>query len=266
MKRIVAFPYIGGKVKMKEKIYELIPEHKVWCEPFLGGASITLNKKPSMVEVINDVNNDIVDFFLTVKNHHDEIYDYLLNIPYSRYLYQETLKKWKTGWRPTKKIEKVAIWFFLQRAAFSGTFGRGFGCSGVRNPAASFSLSVDNLFKIRDRLRKVIIENKDYGEIISFFDSENTVFYLDPPYWIDQKVVNDYYPGGQNFDHYRLADILNKIKGKAILSYYEHPELEKLYSTWNKKVYNMVKSSVGIKVHQTNTTRPKSQEILYFNF
>ena len=60
--------YYGGKQTLAPIILELIPEHKIYCEPFLGGAAVYFAKKPSKVEVINDTNSELINFYEVVKN------------------------------------------------------------------------------------------------------------------------------------------------------------------------------------------------------
>ena len=62
------FPWFGGKgsVKIKRTILDALPPHKFYLEPFGGGASILLSKPPAEVEVYNDVNRGIVNFFRVI--------------------------------------------------------------------------------------------------------------------------------------------------------------------------------------------------------
>ena len=52
---------------MITKILPLIAEHKVYCEPFFGGGAIFFAKEPAQVEVINDTNKEVVNFYRIVK-------------------------------------------------------------------------------------------------------------------------------------------------------------------------------------------------------
>ena len=59
------FPWFGGKSspKIKKAILAALPPHRFYVEPFGGGASILLAKTPAEVEVYNDVNRGVVNFF-----------------------------------------------------------------------------------------------------------------------------------------------------------------------------------------------------------
>jgi DNA adenine methylase len=55
--------YYGGKQRLARRILGLIPEHQIYCEPFLGGGAIFFAKPPSKVEVINDTNGELINFY-----------------------------------------------------------------------------------------------------------------------------------------------------------------------------------------------------------
>ena len=260
---------MGSKQNMIETILQMIPLHNIFVEALCGAASLALNKPSAKVEVINDLNKDIYDFFITIRDNYDKLYHYLLNTPYHRGLYYELKHKWRQGWRPMDQIEKVATWFFLQDSSFSGTFGAGFSTARKdKNVASEFASRVDLLYKVRDRLRNIYIDCRDYQEVIEYYDCKDMFTYLDPPYWID--AANNYYKAGQNFDHYRLAEVLNRITGKAIISYYPHPELVKIYPPpkWNFKSIKTVKHSFKADSNAQGEERykPEAEELLICNF
>src|SRR6185369_3300901 len=60
--------YFGGKQQLAKHILPLIPKHNLYCEPFFGGGAIYFAKSPSLIEVINDSNGDLINFYKVVKN------------------------------------------------------------------------------------------------------------------------------------------------------------------------------------------------------
>lgn len=50
--------YYGGKQQLASKIVSLFPEHKIYCEPFTGGAAVFFAKPQSQAEIINDINDE----------------------------------------------------------------------------------------------------------------------------------------------------------------------------------------------------------------
>ena len=62
----------------------------------------------------------------------------------------------------------------------------------------SFATGVCNIpdklreFKsVQERLKRVIIENADFSQILKTYDREETLFYLDPPYFKSEKYYDE---------------------------------------------------------------------------
>lgn len=126
--------------------------------------------------------------------------------------------------------------------------------------------------KIRDtklisKLNKVsTFECLDFEEHINKYDSTETLFYLDPPYYSTE---DQYYRGNEHFGkegHQRLANILKDIKGKFILSYYNFEGLDKMYPIdkfrWERKSFTRATTTIS------NQTLEEKQghEILIMNY
>ena len=177
-----AFQYIGSKGNLAERIIEIFPPHQTYVEVFGGSAAVLLTKKPSPIEIYNDLNSDIVNFMLQVRNNLPALQWYLSFTPYSRELYERWLKEWRQGKKPADDMERAARWFFLQCSSVNGKFGSSWWCSKVRNRAQGYCTLVDRLMEVARRMRGVQIEQRDFREVIPTYDSEETLFYLDPPY------------------------------------------------------------------------------------
>ena len=79
------------------------------------------------------------------------------------------------------------------------------------------------------------VHHLDYKEIFKLYDSENTFFYLDPPYYKKEFL----YDGCENYTndfHIELHDEIKKLKGKIALSYEDCTFIQDLYKDFN--VYN----------------------------
>lgn len=55
--------YYGGKQKLVTTILPLFPEHVLYTEPFAGGAALFFAKEPSEIEVLNDLNSELINFY-----------------------------------------------------------------------------------------------------------------------------------------------------------------------------------------------------------
>ena len=58
--------YYGGKQSMLKDILPLVPSHDLYTEVFAGGAALLFAKKPVRVNVINDLNGELVNFYRTI--------------------------------------------------------------------------------------------------------------------------------------------------------------------------------------------------------
>ena len=91
------------------------------------------------------------------------------------------------------------------------------------------------LEKYKDNL-SICCFNKDYKEIIYDYDSKNTFWYIDSPYY-----KNEHYYVNHTFlhkeNHIELSNILKEIKGRFLLSYQDRPLMRELYSDYNLYKY-----------------------------
>jgi hypothetical protein len=93
----------------------------------------------------------------------------------------------------------------------------------------------DAMNSITERLRGVIIENDNALDVISRHDSEDTAFYVDPPYLPSTRDAGkDYRFEMSEEDHIKLASTLNEVKGKVILSGYPSELYDSLYKGWER--------------------------------
>ena len=78
-----------------------------------------------------------------------------------------------------------------------------------------------------ERLKKVVIENKDFESLIRNYDRPNAFFYCDPPYF---KTEHYYDAAFSEADHKRLKQCLSSIKGRLILFYNDSEFIRELYT------------------------------------
>src|SRR5258706_11196911 len=76
--------WLGGKWKLGNWIIDQFPPHVTYVEPFAGGASVLFQKTPSEIEVINDINGDIVNFFDILRGQTDDLIRAIWLTPFSR--------------------------------------------------------------------------------------------------------------------------------------------------------------------------------------
>jgi len=219
----------GNKNRMLKKLLPLIPEHRTYVEVFGGGAALLLAKAPAGVEVYNDIDEDLVNFFRVVRDNFEEFQEYVMLTPYSRLEYDHS----KLVFRQTKNpVKRAALFFIIARQSYASEWGVGWGYTiqeSVRSMAATNSAylsAIEMLPQIHRRLMQVQIECKDWADILQRYDTPDTFFYLDPPYKAEQRYQ-------YTFDqHELLIEVIQALKGKVMLSGYPGHSLD-----WNRKEF-----------------------------
>lgn len=251
--------YMGGKFKIADWIVSFFPKHRTYVEVFGGGASVLFRKPRSLVEVYNDVWDDLVNLFLVLRDKPKELQGWLRYTPVSRSLYEKYLKKFKNR-DFQNEIERAGVTFFLLRSSRNANITDGWHLGPARSHARDIKIVTDRLLEFAERFRGVIIENMDFRKCIKKYDSEETLFYCDPPYM----GLKHYLFSFDYRDHYELAKLLKTIEGKAVISYYENEEVKNLYpeGEWRYKSKIVAKSSADAK----GGLRPRAKELLIMNY
>lgn len=249
--------YYGGKQTMVKHLLELVPEHQIYCEPFFGGGALFFAKPKSEVEVINDKNGEVINFFKVIKTKFPELQKEIQATLHSRELYKNAMVVYENPDLFSDVKRAWALWT-LTNQGFAGLIGSwGFGKTDSKEKSLA-NKREDFTKAYEDRLKTVQIENNDAIKVIDRCDSKDTFIYADPPY-----IGSDmgHYKGYSEADYKQLLDRLSKAKGKFLLSSYPSPILSqyiKKYKWRTKKV----EKSVAVTKH----TDKKKIEMLVFNF
>lgn len=101
--------YIGGKRAIAKQIIETFPEHTTYVEPFAGGAQVFFRKEPSKVEVLNDLDQDIVNFYRVCQLHAEELIRYMRYTVSSRAWFDLLMKTDPRGHRKARSLAHRSI-------------------------------------------------------------------------------------------------------------------------------------------------------------
>jgi len=237
------FRWYGGKHYMVNKLLPLIPKHHTYVEVFGGAANLLLAKEPSAVEVYNDIDSGLVNFFRVIrdKDKFKRFYEQVMLIPYSR----EEFYYCRDTWRDEEDdILRAVKWFVAARQSFSGLLGVSWGydvigsSKGMAQSVSGWFSSIELLPEVSERFLRVQIEHNDFRKILKAYDTEETFFYLDPPYVLETRKCKAYEHEMSLKDHEDLVDLLLHIKGKAMLSGYDHELYKPLEEAgWTKLVF-----------------------------
>jgi DNA adenine methylase len=212
------------------------PPHRVYVEPFGGGASVLLNKAPSPVEIYNDRDRRLVDLFSVLRSAPAAAsLQHLLRLtPYHEAEYGDA---WKQPLSPSQ-VERARLAFVQLRMSFGGcgARGRNSGFAFARtNFAATVANVVESLAAYTFRLRRVMVMSRDAADVIRRFDCADALIYCDPPYVLSTRKTGpkgDYQHEMSDADHERLALTLRGCQGKVIVSGYPSPLYARLYRGW----------------------------------
>jgi len=228
MNRIQApFAMYGGKHYLLDILLPLLPPHQTYVEVFGGGAWLLLNKRPSPVEVYNDIDRGLVGFYRILRDpaKFEQLLLKLELTPYSREEFYDCRDHWH---EEADDIERAARWYVWATGAFSGYPNRSWSNAvttsrrGMSARVSSYLSHLEHLPAVHQRLRRVQIENLDFREAIGLYDGKGTVLYLDPPYIDETRSFFVYCQELALEDHRDLVRILLSLKGMAILSGYDH--------------------------------------------
>jgi DNA adenine methylase len=214
--------YYGGKQSLAAIILGLIPEHRIYCEPFLGGAAVFFTKPPSKVEVVNDTNSELINFYEVVKQDFISLEKEIAISLHSRnkhrqaeviYANPDMFDRVKRAW---------AVWMLANSSygcALNGGFGydrTGTTSKKLKNKREAFT----EAYAIR--LQQTQIECCDALRVIRGRDVSDAFFYIDPPYvGADQ----GHYDGYSQEDFDNLLKLLETIQGKFLLSSFKNTSL-----------------------------------------
>lgn len=215
------FGYVGGKSRSIPNLMPLLPYRDKWVDVFGGSGIVTLNRKRSKIlDVYNDRASGVVAFYrcLVDKVKKDALLERMEYIIHAR----EEFVFCKATWQDvTDDVERAARWFVMISQSFIAK-GDKWARSTNTPPPFRHNKDFNSIFTaIHYRMRECQIENLDYYLCMTDYDSHNTVFYCDPPYYgADQGAYECRFT---QLEHKRLLELIhNRINGFVAVSSYHN--------------------------------------------
>lgn len=229
--------YYGAKWLLAPWILAHFPDHTCYAEPFGGAGGVLLRKTPAEVEVYNDLDGGVVNFFRVLRECPNELIRLIQGTPWSRHELELSfdlqtdnplenarrfyVRSWQARGGP--RPERKAGWRF-ERDDKRG-----------KHYVADWN-GTEHLYAIAARLKVVQIECAPALDVIQRFDAPNTLFYCDPPYLAQSRNKRwsrlAYKFEMSEDEHRALAGALTNIRGMAIVSHYPHPLYDEIYRDW----------------------------------
>lgn len=252
-------PYFGGKRTMAHVIVEELGPHHSYWEPFCGSMAVLLGKPSVRSETVNDLHGDLINLARVIQHSTEgpRFYRQLRRTWVSEQLFKEAAGRLWDDCGDDLDVVRAIDYFTASWLGRNGTAGtkigqkRGAGysfcvrfTSGGGDPSTRWKGAIESIPGWRKRLRNVTILKRDAFEILSRIeDEEGTVIYVDSPYLAETRsgfngkggtshYRHEFAPG----DHARLAEAVRHFKRtRVVVSYYDHPSLDDLYSGWTKR-------------------------------
>lgn len=230
--------YFGGKFRLAPWILSHVPDHRGWVEPFGGGASVLLRKPRAHSELYNDLESEVVNFFEVMRNEPERLIADLELTPFAREEFEASYSQMNSADPYTRArafIVRNQMGFGSSTAA--RTRKTGFRHNSINNNHASatdWRNLPHALTAVAGRLRGVVIENRDYREIVPKWDYEQTVIYCDPPYTLSERTSGEKYVHEfSDADYEEMGRILHDLKkAGAMVSGYDCELYREMFKDW----------------------------------
>lgn len=261
-----AFGYFGSKKRLAVRLCKKLPPHSAWVEAFCGSAALTLAKKPAPIEVINDLDGEIINFFQQLRDNEKALCRAVSLTPYARGEL-ETARKSK---RKITKLERARFFLISSMMAINGVFGKerggfsysdSYARSGREARVNRWYNLPKRISKVVERLRRIRIENKDaYKLLKQFANKPATLVYLDPPYFADRTNGYNHDANDRKF-HHELLKLANRARCMIFISGYQNALYRKTLTTkkgWHTKAIKATTRDSSGKTH-------KRTEVVWMN-
>ena len=264
--------WVGGKRQLMPTITELMPKNFTdYYEPFVGGGAVLFHTQPKNA-VINDLNEDLINVYNTIKKNPEElIKDLKTHKNESEYFYDLRILDRTEGFEKLSNIKKASRIIYLNKTCFnglyrvnnSGEFNSPFG--RYKNPNIVNEITIRAVSKYLNN-NKIQIFSKDYEEVLENIEKGSFV-YFDPPYHPVSKSSSftGYIQGGFDmYDQTRLRDLCIKLDKKGIkfmLSNSAVPLIEDIY-----KEFNITYVKANRSINSNGRKRGEVDEVIIRNY
>ena len=231
--------YHGGKWLLAPWIIQNFPKHRTYVEPFGGGGSVLLRKARSYAEVYNDLDGEIVNLFKVAREDGEALALACELTPFSRVEFQQS---YIPAVDPLEQARRTLVRSFMGFGSASvSSQVTGFRANSNRSgttPAHDWMNYPEALRQTIQRLRGVVIENRDAMKVMLHHDGPDVLHYVDPPYVPETRYLKDkakaYKHEMTPDDHEVLAKGLQSLVGMVVVSGYRCDLYDALFAGWRR--------------------------------
>ena len=274
----------GGKSYLAKHIVNLMPPHVTFVEPYFGAGSVLFARDPKKNwaatngeslpahlrgcnEIVNDIHGHLVNFWRVLAK--EESFSKFCRVieatPCCEAIFDSAnsrLARPTEGSESTPSVDDAVAFFICCRQSRAAKFeefttiARSRTRRGVNELPSAWWAAIEGLPKVHERLRGVVILNRDASEVIRTQDGPGTLFYIDPPYLHETRVAKSVYVHEMNEDQHReLLTSLLEIQGKVLLSGYPSELYDEFArkGNWNRKDFAIANHASGSKIKRMIT-------------
>lgn len=251
--------YFGSKISTADRIVDMMPSHRGYIEPYAGSLAVLMAKPASKIEVANDLDHRLINFWRVLRDRGDELVRAAALTPHSR----EELER-AAALEDVDELESARrIWVLLTQGR-SRTMKRT-GWRFYADPlgtSSSFQSYMDayrsRLEPAIARLRDVSLECRPALEVIAQYGAyPDNLLYVDPPYLSSTRRAGRYtHEMGSEADHRDLAEHLHECSSIVMLSGYPSPLYDEIYDDFDR---------VDLAAFSGNSLDPARTEVIWSN-
>lgn len=255
--------YYGSKVTIGPQIAALLPAHEHYVEPFAGSLAVLLAKRPSRMETVNDLDQELMTFWRVLRDRPADLERVCALTPHGRSEHLEAYTRVPDD-HPDRQLEVArCVWVQLTQGR-AGT-RRKTGWRFYVDPSGSSTSMpgylagyVDRMAAAAERLARVSLEARPALELIQAYGAQqNVLLYVDPPYLGSTRSRNYRHEMSSEADHRELAGHLEACRASVVLSGYHSDLYDDLYRDWHR---HEIQAATG-QAHQLS----ERTEVLWSN-
>ncbi len=231
---VLKWPGAKWSAQVTPTIIGHFPVHRCYLSLFFGSGGDLFNKAPAPCEVVNDLDDDIVNFFETLRDDRDALAEAVSLTPWSR-------TEWERAHRRDDGLSK------LERARrfvarMNQSHGQRPGCTGWRHdgPARTSSFTLqwrglpERIVIAAERLRYVQIECRPWHDILARYAGADVLVFADPPYLGEVRKRRRIYRIEMMSaeEHEQLLAALRAHPGPVAVTHYRCPLYDTLLADW----------------------------------
>lgn len=255
-----ALSYYGGKYHLLSKILPLIPPHTLYTEVFFGGGSVFFAKEPAKIEVINDNNSLIHNFYKVAKQNPMKLKRLLDATLYSEEDYKKAREIYLNPHAlEYNNIEKAWAVFVAGNQSYLHGFVTGWKYNRKRNLGTAFNTKKAILAAtFKKRLEHVQLFCRDAIRVLQNMDRPTSFHFIDPPYIGANQGP---YSGYTHEQFEILLKACEKLSGKFLLTTYP----SEILSTYTKK-NGWFQIEFDLRNSASKDTKKRKTEVFTMNY